>query len=105
MALDIYWTDFAKQELHSIFSYHKKHISVKFANKLVSEIATHSLILKTHPNIGQPEELLKNRIQKFRYLVYKNYKIIYWINREKNQVEISDIFDIRQNPIKIKRDK
>ncbi len=105
MALSIYWTDFAKQELHSIFLYHKKQANLKVAKKLASEIARHTLILKTQENIGQSEGLLKNSVQKFRYLVYKNYKIIYWVNRERNQVEISDIFDTRQNPIKIKRDK
>ena len=35
----------------------------------------------------------------------QNYKIIYWINEEKNRIEIVDIFDTRQNPLKIKREK
>ncbi len=105
MALGIYWTGFAKQELHSIFLYHKKQATLKITKKIVSEIARHSLIHKTHPNIGQVEGLLKNRVQQFRYLVYKNYKIIYWVNKEKNQVEICDVFDTRQHPIKLKREK
>ena len=30
---------------------------------------------------------------------------IYWINTNKNRIEITDVFDTRQNPIKIKRTK
>ena len=36
--------------------------------------------LKLQHEIGQKEELLKERVEKFRYLVVKNYKVIYWIN-------------------------
>jgi len=43
--------------------------------------------------------------KEFRYIVFKNYKIIYWINIKKNWIEISDVFDTRQNPIKMKEIK
>lgn len=55
--------------------------------------------------MGQLEELLKNRTQKFRYLIHTNYKIIYWINIEKSQIEIVDVFDCRQNPKELNREK
>ena len=61
--------------------------------------------LEFQDDIGQQEELLSHRKEKFRYLVFKNYKIIYWFNEQKNRIEISDVFDARQNPIKIKRQK
>jgi len=48
---------------------------------------------------------LSERPQEFRYLIYKNYKIIYWYNQHKNWIEINDVFDTRQNPIKIRREK
>jgi len=66
-------------------------------------IAKETLKLKKHPEIGQIEVLLIDRPNGFRYLVFKNYKIIYWINKSKNRIEINDVFDSRQNPIKIKR--
>ena len=103
MELKIYWTDFSKTELRKIFSYYKDNASLSIAKKLVLEIENKTTILKTHPNIGQREELLKEREQEFRYLVFKNYKIIYWINNKKNWIEISDIFDTRQNPIKMQK--
>lgn len=35
--------------------------------------------------------------------IFEYYKVIYFINSEKNQVEITDVFDTRQNPIKMSR--
>ena len=103
MVLKIYWTDFAKQELQGIFDYYKHRAGLNIARKLVSGISEVVLSLSTQPNVGQKEELLANRFEEFRYLVYKNYKIIYWINSEQRRVEIVDVFDTRQNPVKMKR--
>jgi plasmid stabilization system protein ParE len=105
MELTIKWTDFSKNELKKIFEYYKEEASVIVARKLVSGIAKETQKLKKNPTIGQEEELLKNDSREFRYLVYKNYKIIYLVQLEKNCIEIYDVFDTRQNPIKLKRSK
>lgn len=105
MAIKIFWTDFAKEELKKIFDYYKVKVGYKVSIKLITNIIESTEILIFQMDIGQKEELLLDRIQNFRYLVYKNYKIIYWYNKEKNRIEISDVFDARQNPIKIKRRK
>lgn len=73
--------------------------------KLVIEIAKETLKLTEQPEIGQEEELLLNNSKDFRYLIFKNYKIIYWINLKENWIEILDVFDTRQNPVNIKRTK
>ena len=49
--------------------------------------------------------MLKERNIEFRYLLHQTYKIIYWINIEKNQIEIMDVFDTHQHPEKIRRIK
>lgn len=100
MELKIYWTDFSKNELQNIFSYYVTNASLKVANKIISEITNKILILKSQPKIGQKEELLKDRKGDFRYLVNKNYKIIYRVKIE--SIEILDVFDTRQNPKKMK---
>ena len=105
MELKIYWTEFSEKELQNIFEYHREKANYRIARKLVEGIYNETLKLKKHPEIGQIEELLQNRSQNFRYLVYKNYKIIYWINNQKKWIEINDVFDTRQNPIKIIRTK
>ncbi|AWK07134.1 type II toxin-antitoxin system RelE/ParE family toxin [Flavobacterium crocinum] len=105
MALKIFWTDFAKAELKSIFDYYKKTASLNVAKNLVVGITKETLKLETQSEIGQKEELLLNYSREIRYLIFKNYKIIYWINFEKNAVEVLDVFDTRQNPVNIKRTK
>lgn len=103
MGLKIYWTDFSKSELHLIFDYYKENASSRIAKKLVLEITQAVIKLQKQPDIGQREELLLDRKEEFRYLVFKNYKLIYWINFAEKRIEITDIFDTRQNPIKISR--
>lgn len=51
--------------------------------------------------MGQIEEFLIERPQEFRYLISSNYKIIYYINMESERIIIANIFDTRQNPIKL----
>lgn len=103
--MKIFWTQFAKRELRNIFDYYKIKASPKIAQKLVTEIVEKTNALDFQTKIGQKEELLYERKENFRYLVSKNYKILYWINEEKNRIEIVDIFDARQNPLKIEREK
>ena len=102
MELKIYWTDFAKSELQQIYLYYKGNANLEIAKKVILGIENKTNILKIHPRIGQKEELLKTRNQEFRYLVFKNYKIIYWFNFNENRIEILYDFDTRQNPTKMK---
>ena len=105
MAMKIIWTAFAKRELRNIFDYYKVKASPKIAKKLVTEIVEKTNTLDFQNKIGQKEELLSERKENFRYLVSNNYKIIYWLNEAKYRIEIVDIFDTRQNPSKIEREK
>ncbi len=105
MELTIYWTEFSEKELFTIFKYYKRKAGLKEAKKLVDGIYNETLKLKQQPEIGHIEELLLGRTQKFRYLIYKNYKIIYWLNKKENRIEIHDVFDTRQNPHKLTRTK
>lgn len=103
MDLKIHWTDFAKTELQSIFKYYKKTVNQKLARKLVEKIVLQTLILSNQPHLGKKEPILSKRKQEFRCLIYKNYKIIYFHNKEKNRIDISDVFDTRQDALKLKR--
>ena len=105
MELKLFWTDFSQKELEKIYRYYREKTGTRIAKRLVNGIYNETLKLKKQPKIGQTEELLKKREQEFRYLVYENYKIIYWINNKENRIEINDVFDTRQNPIKIERTK
>ncbi len=99
MELKIYWTDFAKKELYNIFEYHKKSANLQVAKKIVEGIVKSTFILSAQPYIGTKEPLLEGRKQEFRYLIKNDYKIIYWHNKEKNRIDIADIFDTKRQPI------
>ena len=101
MELSVYWTQFAEDKLEDVFSYYIEKVSEKIALQLVNGLIDKSLELENNPLMGQKEMLLSDRIQEFRYLVYKNYKIIYWVNEANQRVEIVNLFDCRQNPLKM----
>lgn len=103
MELKIFWTNFSQNELIKILEYYQQEAGLRVAKNLVNGVFKETNKLRKFPKLGQIEELLISREEEFRYLVYKNYKIIYCINTAKGRIEIHDIFDTRQNPIKIER--
>lgn len=66
--MKIYWTNFAKQELQSIFNYYKENASARVAKNLVTGIVKESQKLSSQPLIGQEEELLDDLKLEYRYL-------------------------------------
>ena len=97
----ILWTDFAINQLKDIFDYHLIKASLNIAQKLGQKIIDATIILENNPKSGRKEDLLKDRPNEFRFLVVKNFKIIYWVDYEFNLIYISMVFDTRQNPKKI----
>ena len=105
MEIKIVWTKFSKSELKSIFLYYKENASEKVAVKIVKGIILGTKKLLLHNYLGQKEELLKENPSKIRYLIYSNYKILYRVLPDKDLIQILDVFDTRQNPTKITREK
>jgi len=90
-------------QLKSIFDYHVIKASPNIAHKLIQKIIDTTILLENNPQSGRKEDLLEDRNQEFRFLIMKNYKIIYWIDSEFSIVTISAVFDTRQNPKKISK--
>jgi plasmid stabilization system protein ParE len=103
MEIKILWTDFAKSAVRSIYDYYLEHVSRSLSRKLVIGIVTETKQLQYQPTMGTLEPLLEKDSRNFRYILYKSYKIIYWFNEDRNAIEIVDVFDSRQNPIKISK--
>ena len=101
--MKIIWTDFAIENLKDIFDYYSIKTNKKVAHKIRKQIFESTRQLKDNPESGQGEFHLEKLNKKHRYLVCGNYKIIYRFFE--NQIIISDIFDARQYPEKIKRNK
>lgn len=105
MTFKIIWSEFAETQLDEIHEYYKKQASLQTAKKLLNGIINEPEKLIKTPLIGQEEELLKQRGIHYRYLIFKDYKLIYSVDMENALIKIADVFDTRQNPPKIKRTK
>lgn len=105
MELEIYWLQFAENKLFDIYNYYCKRANVKVARNLINGIIDATIDLEKHPEKGQIETSFKSRIHTFRYLIYKNYKIVYWINYDFGRIEIANVFDTRQNPDRLEDTK
>ena len=97
--MKIVWTDFAIENLKSIFDYYVTKANRKVAHKIRKQILDSTKQLIKNPDSGQLEFYLERINLNHRYILIKNYKIIY--RTIDNQIVISDIFDVRQNPIKM----
>ena len=101
MSLTVYWTRFAENKIEDIYEYYELKAGKSVALKLVNGIIDRTTGLRKNPYIGTKENLLEKRKQEFRYLVFNNYKIIYWVNLNKNRIEVTNVFDTRRNPEKM----
>ena len=90
-----------RNKILEIEEYYTKVASERVATKLIKGIFDTVKYLIDHPLMGPVEGMLSHRKEKFRYLVYKNYKIIYWVNIEEDQIEIMNVFDCRLDEQKI----
>ena len=95
----IIFTTTALNDLEEIQAF-LEQISESFADKTVDEIYERAFDLESFPEMGQREPLLIKYLIIYRYLVQGDYKIVYSI--ENDEVNINRIFDIRQNPKKLK---
>jgi toxin ParE1/3/4 len=95
----IIWSDFSSEILLEIYQYYKEKAGYSVAQKIKSNIFNSTKQLINNPLSGQIELTLVNLSEEHRYLVEGNYKIIY--KKVKEGILITDIFDTRQDPIKI----
>lgn len=52
MELEIYWLQFAENQLLSIYDYYCEKANVKITQKLVNDIIDTTITLKKHPEKG-----------------------------------------------------
>ena len=105
MSYIIIWSNFAESELDKIFEYYVENVSLNVAKSIINKILSEPNCLIKGSEKFQLEELLLEREGIYRYLVCDNYKIIYSVDLDLKLIKIADVFDTRQNPVKIKRTK
>ncbi len=105
MKYKIVWSEFSEQQIDDIFNYYTQKATYKVALDIVTQILLAPDVLIDNPKIGQKEPTLKHRLITYHYILASNYKIIYSIDDNKTLIRIADVFDTRQNPNKIEREK
>ena len=97
--MKLIWTEFAIYNLKEIFDYHKEVTNTKVATKIRKNIFSSTKQLLKNPQSGQTELFLEKLKEDHRYIVAGHYKVIYKVSED--IIVITDIFDTRQNPVKI----
>jgi len=101
--MKVIWSDFASETLKDIYDYYKEVASETITRKIKESIFIATKQQISHPESEQIEETLLQLEEGYRYLVNNNYKIVY--KKVKEGVLITDVFDTRQDPIKINNPK
>jgi plasmid stabilization system protein ParE len=99
--MKVLWTRFAFNSLKEIHRYYKENANKSVADNIRNNILASSSQLEIHPESGTIEELLTELKENHSFIVRGNYKIIYRIIGD--SVFITDVFDTRQDPLKIKK--
>jgi plasmid stabilization system protein ParE len=91
----------AQRRLNQIDDYYKEQGNKRHGTRLRKSIVKQSRLLSKHPEMGPEEPNLKHLGQGHRFiLVEKLYKVVYLI--AKPIIFITDVFDTRQDPDKMK---
>jgi plasmid stabilization system protein ParE len=100
----VIWSDKAKFRVRQIFEFYEQK-SLKAASKLVFDIDTAGNSLSKFPQMAPIEPVLSDLPKTYRALVVRdNYKIIYYIDNDKNNVKIATVWDCRQDNKKLRKE-
>ncbi len=98
--MKVVWSAWALDRLDEIHDYLFEHTSERIADHTVSKILEAILLLTQFPHGGQVEPWLEHKGLGHRRFVVGNYKVVYRI--QKKEIRITDVFDARQDPRKMK---
>lgn len=82
------------------FSIEEQGLAPEKASSLKDQLFNRAESLAQNPNIGQREEYLQHLKEGHRRIIEGHFKIIYKVEGE--IIYITDFFDSRQNPEKVK---
>lgn len=89
-------TDFAKRQLSDIYDYYRMQGYGKYGRSIRKEVIEKALSLRDFPDMGALEPNLLELDLGHRYVVVKNYKLIY--RHLADTIVVTDIFDTRRDP-------
>ena len=90
----IIWQSEARTHVRAAFAYGKKVFGLRVAIRFREELKSSSYRLSTHPYIGVKELALSDKDISYRSLVvHPHYKLIYWVDEERDTVFIAALWD------------
>ena len=98
--MKLFYTRQALEGLQECLDFFPPEVSFEKVNEIRDQILAKADKLLSNPNIGQQEDYLEHLGKNHRRIIEGNYKIIYRV--EGDTIYITDIFDIRQDPTKMK---
>lgn len=96
----VVWSPKANKSLRNIYDFILSN-SPQGAKNVVKELVQVSQTLQKLPYRYAIEPLLAQEAVEYRYLVKWNYKLIYVVEEESDNVIIVQVFDTRQQPKKL----
>jgi toxin ParE1/3/4 len=94
------YTEQAIASLQECMDFFSPEVPAEKVNEIRDRILAKADQLLVNPYIGQQEEYLEHVGQSHRRVIQGNYKIIYKVKGD--VIFITDIFDSRQDPAKMK---
>jgi toxin ParE1/3/4 len=73
MVFKVIWSEFSEVQLDKIYDYYNEKVNSNFASELILGIIEEPNKLLKMPYLGQEEEFLQGRKEKYHYLVFKNH--------------------------------
>jgi plasmid stabilization system protein ParE len=98
--MKILYTEQSLISLQESLDFISKEVSLEKLIEIRDQILDSTDILVKYPKLGKKEEYLEHLNLKHRRIIEGHYKIIYRI--DKKIIYITDIFDTRQEPKKMK---
>lgn len=98
--MKIFYTRQSLTSLEQTLDFISKEVSLEKLIEIRDKLLDSTDILITNPKLGKLEEYLEHLKLKHRRIIVGHYKIIYRI--EKDVIYVTDIFDTRQDPKKMK---
>jgi toxin ParE1/3/4 len=98
--MKIYFTEQSLASLQESLEFVSEKISAEKLQQIRNKILNATDVLLKNPKLGQPEEYLTHLNLGHRRVIEGHYKIIYRVKGQ--SIYITDIFDTRQDPKKIK---
>ncbi|GAB6119240.1 type II toxin-antitoxin system RelE/ParE family toxin [Dysgonomonas termitidis] len=100
----VIWSNKAKLRVRQIFEFYVQK-SYNAASKLVLDIESAGNSLSKFPQMAAIEPILSELPKTYRALVIRdNYKVIYYIDNDKNKINIVTVWDCRQDDKKLKNE-